>query len=310
MGSPFKLNFDDVIDYSHNDKTTQWEDPRKTISRQQQHFPLNPSLALQTPHSPQHHPHSPVSGGLHGHHQQQASLPVQQQQQQNMGPLPPGWEQAVTPEGETYFLNHIEKRTSWFDPRMVHHQHSHSFNPPPNHLPQHIQHVRQSSQPHATSTQQWKQLQMEKEQLQQRHRELLHQERILKKYTKDDSGSGGSSHAQLQGGDPYLSSLATSEHARQGSTDSGLGGATPYHPDPNLGEDLSSEMDTSSALRFSPYHNVGVRGPPNHSIELTEPGNIEGDPVLDSSMDTHLQPSIGSEFIENMGDPPGSLYWV
>lgn len=309
MGSPFKCIFDDVIDYSHNDKTTQWEDPRKTIPRQQQHFPLNPSLPMQTPHSPQHHPHSPVSGGLHGHHQQQASLPVQQQQQQqNMGPLPPGWEQAVTPEGETYFLNHNERKTSWFDPRMVHHQHSHSFNPPPNHIPQHVQHVRQSSQPHATSNQQWKQLQMEKEHLRQRHQELLHQERILKKYTKDDSGSGGSSHVQLQGGDPYLSSLATSEHARQGSTDSGLGGATPYHPDPNLGEEMS-EMDTSSALRFSPYHNVGVRGPPNHNIELAESSNIEGDPVLDSSMDTHLQPSIGSEFLE-IGETPSSLYWV
>ena len=189
---------------------------------------------------------------------------------------------------------------------MVHHQHSHSFNPPPNHLPQHIQHVRQSSQPHATSSQQWKQLQMEKEQLRQRHQELLHQERALKKYnTKDDSGSGSSSHIQLQGGDPYLSSLANSEHARQGSTDSGLGGATPYHPDPNLGEDMS-DMDTSNALRFSPFHNIGVRGPPNHNVELAEPSNIEGDPVLDSSMDTHLQPSIGSEFLETMDAP----YWV
>ena len=269
---------------------------------------------MQAPHSPQHHPHSPISGGLHGHHQQQASLPVQQQQQQQqqqqniVGPLPPGWEQAVTPEGETYFLNHNERKTSWFDPRMVHHQHSHSFNPPPNHLPQHVQHVRQSSQPHATSTQQWKQLQMEKEHLRQRHQELLHQERILKKYTKDDSGSGGNSHAQLQGPDPYLSSLATSEHARQGSTDSGLGGATPYHPDPNLGEEMS-DMDTSSALRFSPYHNVGVRGPPNHNIELAESSNIEGDPVLDSSMDTHLQPSIGTDFLE-IGETPSSLYWV
>ena len=307
MGSPFKCNFDDVIDYSHNDKTTQWEDPRKTIPRQQQHFPLNPALSMQTPHSPQHHPHSPVSGGLHGHHQQQASLPVQQQQ--NVGPLPPGWEQAVTPEGETYYLNHIERKTSWFDPRSVHHQHSHSFNPPPNHLPQHIQHVRQSSQPHPPSNTQWKQLQMEKEHLRQRHQELLHQERILKKITKDDSGSGGSSHVQLQGGDPYLSSLVTSEHARQGSTDSGLGGATPYHPDANMGEEMS-EMDTSSALRFSPYHNIGVRGPPNHNIELPEPSNTEGDPILDSSMDTHLQPSIGSEFLDNIGETPSSLYWV
>ena len=244
---------------------------------------------------------------MHSHHQQQASLPVQQQQQQqqqNMGPLPPGWEQAVTPEGETYFLNHVERKTSWFDPRMIHHQHSHSFNPPP-HLPQHVHHVRQSSQPHATSTQKWKQLQMEKEQLRQRHQELLHQEQILK---SNKDGSTSSSHAQLQG-DPYLSSLATSDHARQGSTDSGLGGATPYHPEPNSIADELSEMDTG-ALRFSPYHNA-ARGPPNHNIELAEPmgGSNDGDAILDSTMDTQLQPSIGSEFLDNMADPSG-LYWV
>jgi len=146
---------------------------------------------------------------------------------------------------------------------------------------------------------------MEKEQLRQRHQELLHQEQILKS-TKD--GSSSSSHAQLQG-DPYLSSLATSDHARQGSTDSGLGGATPYHPEPNSMVDDLSEMDTG-ALRFSPYHS-GARGPPNHNIELVEPmgGNNDGDAILDSTMDTQLQPSIGSEFLDNMADPSG-LYWV
>jgi protein yorkie len=37
---------------------------------------------------------------------------------QNLGPLPDGWEQSVTPEGETYFINHAAKETSWFDPRI------------------------------------------------------------------------------------------------------------------------------------------------------------------------------------------------
>jgi hypothetical protein len=36
----------------------------------------------------------------------------------NLGPLPDGWVQARTPEGETYFINHREKNTSWFDPRI------------------------------------------------------------------------------------------------------------------------------------------------------------------------------------------------
>lgn len=32
--------------------------------------------------------------------------------------LPLGWEQAVTPQGEVYFINHMKKETSWYDPRL------------------------------------------------------------------------------------------------------------------------------------------------------------------------------------------------
>lgn len=35
-----------------------------------------------------------------------------------LGPLPEGWEQAKTPEGEIYFINHLTRTTSWFDPRI------------------------------------------------------------------------------------------------------------------------------------------------------------------------------------------------
>nr|2L4J_A Chain A, Yes-associated protein 2 (YAP2) [Oryzias latipes] len=34
------------------------------------------------------------------------------------GPLPEGWEQAITPEGEIYYINHKNKTTSWLDPRL------------------------------------------------------------------------------------------------------------------------------------------------------------------------------------------------
>uniref|UniRef100_S4REB8 WW domain containing transcription regulator 1 n=1 Tax=Petromyzon marinus TaxID=7757 RepID=S4REB8_PETMA len=33
-------------------------------------------------------------------------------------PLPDGWEQAVTPDGEVYFIDHKNKTTSWLDPRL------------------------------------------------------------------------------------------------------------------------------------------------------------------------------------------------
>jgi hypothetical protein len=35
-----------------------------------------------------------------------------------LGPLPEGWEQAKTQEGEMYFINHLTRTTSWFDPRI------------------------------------------------------------------------------------------------------------------------------------------------------------------------------------------------
>lgn len=34
------------------------------------------------------------------------------------GPLPEGWEQAVTADGEMYYIDHINKTTAWVDPRL------------------------------------------------------------------------------------------------------------------------------------------------------------------------------------------------
>jgi len=36
----------------------------------------------------------------------------------DLATLPHGWEQAMTQDGEIYYINHIEKTTSWFDPRQ------------------------------------------------------------------------------------------------------------------------------------------------------------------------------------------------
>ncbi|XP_033919776.1 WW domain-containing transcription regulator protein 1 [Melopsittacus undulatus] len=45
-------------------------------------------------------------------------------------PLPPGWEMALTHTGQRYFLNHIEKITTWQDPRKT-------MNQPLNHVGHH-----------------------------------------------------------------------------------------------------------------------------------------------------------------------------
>ncbi|KAA8594038.1 hypothetical protein FQN60_004872 [Etheostoma spectabile] len=74
---------------SHIDQTTTWQDPRKALLQMNQAPP--PS-----------------------------SVPVQQQNIMNpaSGPLPEGWEQAITSEGEIYYINHKNKTTSWLDPRL------------------------------------------------------------------------------------------------------------------------------------------------------------------------------------------------
>ncbi|XP_047449930.1 transcriptional coactivator YAP1 isoform X1 [Mugil cephalus] len=74
---------------NHIDQTTTWQDPRKALLQMNQAPP--PS-----------------------------SVPVQQQNIMNpaTGPLPDGWEQAITSEGEIYYINHKNKTTSWLDPRL------------------------------------------------------------------------------------------------------------------------------------------------------------------------------------------------
>jgi protein yorkie len=73
---------------NHMTKSTQWEDPRAQIMQQR------------------------------NMEQQQIQPSQQQMESSRLGPLPPGWEQGETNEGEIYFINHQEKKTSWFDPRI------------------------------------------------------------------------------------------------------------------------------------------------------------------------------------------------
>ncbi|XP_076024303.1 transcriptional coactivator YAP1-like isoform X1 [Genypterus blacodes] len=87
---------------NHLDKTTTWLDPR--LSQLQ-------SAAVQ---------HPIVGPPVHSHN---LSNPAPNTQPQNInpetGPLPEGWEKAATTEGEMYFIDHINKNTSWVDPRLA-----------------------------------------------------------------------------------------------------------------------------------------------------------------------------------------------
>uniref|UniRef100_A0A8C6WLW9 Yes1 associated transcriptional regulator n=1 Tax=Neogobius melanostomus TaxID=47308 RepID=A0A8C6WLW9_9GOBI len=70
---------------NHVDKTTTWHDPR--LAQVQ-------SAAAQ-------HPLSTAGPPAHTH---------------TLSPLPEGWEQAVTGDGEVYYIDHINKATSWVNP--------------------------------------------------------------------------------------------------------------------------------------------------------------------------------------------------
>uniref|UniRef100_A0A2K6GFJ9 Transcriptional coactivator YAP1 n=1 Tax=Propithecus coquereli TaxID=379532 RepID=A0A2K6GFJ9_PROCO len=73
---------------NHIDQTTTWQDPRKAMLSQ---------MNVTAPTSP----------------------PVQQNvMNSSSGPLPDEWEQAMTQDGEIYYINHKNKTTSWVDPRL------------------------------------------------------------------------------------------------------------------------------------------------------------------------------------------------
>ncbi|XP_047463457.1 transcriptional coactivator YAP1-like isoform X1 [Mugil cephalus] len=87
---------------NHRDKTTTWHDPR--LSQLQSAVPQHP-----------------ISGAPVHAHSLSNSAPTTQPQNINpeTGPLPEGWEQAVTADGEVYYIDHINKTTTWVDPRLA-----------------------------------------------------------------------------------------------------------------------------------------------------------------------------------------------
>ncbi|XP_050727650.1 WW domain-containing transcription regulator protein 1-like isoform X6 [Eriocheir sinensis] len=123
--------------HSHNTQSTTWEDPRKLLLKQRQqrqHGAVSPA-APQGPQNtaPPVHSPGPPPGAPPGapppaplgppppappSSQNNSQAPPVGVVNGNLGPLPDSWEQAVTPEGEIYFINHEDKSTSWFDPRL------------------------------------------------------------------------------------------------------------------------------------------------------------------------------------------------
>ena len=114
----------------HFNKTTSWEDPRKTMQQQQmqqqlQQQQMNGRVTPASPQPPQQQvPPHPAAAAAAAAPPQMAPPPGVNPHQRTGSaddlagvPLPQGWEQGTTPDGEVYFINHNLKETTWFDPR-------------------------------------------------------------------------------------------------------------------------------------------------------------------------------------------------
>uniref|UniRef100_A0A8D8S7H8 Transcriptional coactivator YAP1 n=1 Tax=Cacopsylla melanoneura TaxID=428564 RepID=A0A8D8S7H8_9HEMI len=204
---------------NHHTKSTTWEDPRKTLAAQVQSQHQRSAELLSSP-SPQPSPQTPTK-------------PSGSVSPGSLGPLPEGWDMATTAEGETYFINHTTRTTSWYDPRIpIHLQRVPTAGAI---LPQsNVAWLPQSQSPQSIQASQQKlrlqSLQLEREKLKQRRAEIIRQQALIQ------STTDGATTVL----DPFLSSLA--DHSRQKSDDSGLGMGSNYSV-PATPEDFLSSMD-------------------------------------------------------------------
>ncbi|XP_030416148.1 transcriptional coactivator YAP1 isoform X4 [Gopherus evgoodei] len=279
---------------NHIDQTTTWQDPRKAILSQ---------MNVTAPTSP----------------------PVQQNIMNSAsGPLPDGWEQAMTQDGEIYYINHKNKTTSWLDPRLdprfaMNQRISQSapVKQPPPLAPQSPQGgVMGGGSSNQQQQMRLQQLQMEKERLRLKHQELLRQELALRSQLPTMEQDGGSQNPVSSPGmaqdlrtmttnssDPFLNS--GTYHSRDESTDSGLSMSSysvPRTPDDFLNSvdemdtgDISQSNIPSHQNRFPDY----LEAIPGTNVDLgTLEGdgmNIEGEELMPS-----LQEALSSDILNDM----------
>ncbi|XP_028977077.1 transcriptional coactivator YAP1 [Esox lucius] len=180
-GQPYFLN--------HLEQTTTWHDPR--LSHLQTTAAPHP-LSAPPPHT---HTLAHPGPNTHTHTQSNASP--------NTGPLPEGWEQAVTPEGEVYYINHTTKTTSWLDPRLVQSTVSQ------------VKPTTLTSDPVGVVTQRRQQLQAEKDRLRRKQQDLVRPIRAQDVSVRSGLEHDGKTRNHV---DPALNGA----HSRNESTDSGL----------------------------------------------------------------------------------------
>ncbi|XP_039290450.1 transcriptional coactivator YAP1 [Nilaparvata lugens] len=286
---------------NHLTRTTTWEDPRKTLAaqnqqqqqqaqqqqqQQQQQQRSNENLLNSQANSPQ--PQSPPqtqggstkgsTGAL-----SPATSPAP------LGPLPDGWEQASTNEGEIYFINHLTRTTSWFDPRIP----AHLQRAPGSGamLPQATslwiqQPISQSQSMQDQQKLRLQSLQMERDRLKLRQQEIMRQQELMLRQSPGGSDAGV---------DPFLSGLT--DHSRQESADSGLGLGTSYSL-PHTPEDFLSSMAADDNMD-------GVSEGGNDPMPMSVSSPLT--PNIDSTDDLVPSLQLGEEFTSDILDDVQAL---
>ena len=206
--------------------------------------------------------------------------PITQQQQNNGSnqsvdslPLPEGWQKAFTAEGESYYVNHKNRTTSWFHPALPQHHHSHSFAG----VPRAMGHGYSAFPPHTGGMggvhPDMQRLPYEAQQ----HDQLLQQQQHHQQQQQRNLMEAGRAPGALYS-DPYLSS---NNHIRQASHDSGLGvTAMPYQ---DVGMDFEDGMDTAhSSVNKGPLNREYM---PNTDIDTDA---LQTDPQMQEQMERDL----------------------
>jgi len=230
------------------------------------------------------------------------------------GPLPSGWEQGVTNEGEIYFIDHRTHRTQWHDPRIPLNQQV---------VPHRIN--QGNSQQRLLLLQQKRKALQDKEQELRRQQQQHLQQRLQ---AQAQSSNSGSSLAEAQemlmrqslnepnGGpqnDPFLTSTQQQQqqqadlHNRQESADSGLGMGSNF----NLGsipEDIPGmeSMDTGDLDTTLTGDSTPTAANTDH-LMTTLPENLPLDDDIISLLNSRQQPNSGGS---GQAAPDTNLTWL
>jgi len=256
---------------NHITKTTQWEDPRKAV-HQQMMKQLNAGTGS---------PRSVASP---------SPLPAE------LGPLPEGWEQGSTPEGEQYFINHHTKVTTWYDPRttgkgvVVNRQRD-----------QRLRELESDRRLLAQKREEnERRLRLKMEQQLAMARRSTSQENMAQAQTMMMRLSHNDGHTAL---DPFLAGQVGETHNRQVSEDSGLGMGSNF----NLGiipEDMDTDLDTT--LTETSMQQGGVATPQSQHPGMETEELIPTLPELGDELNNDIMQTILNT---NKGEN-GSLTWL